>query len=415
MPRNYNNSNNTLKQIAAFLLVIVLLAVIGVGTWIGVASKGFKDWSEFTGPAESSGEEPVSGVTDGDGNEMTGEEVYVLPTAMVYAAPTAASETASQGITVKATVLPDTAVNKAVMWGIGFAESNEWSNGKEVEDYVTVMPDAGDSSVATIACLQPFGAQIQLIATAAGDPTKSATCTIDYAQTVTEYTLSFGGVDCAWSNITTVPVEMTYLADTLPGGLAEEQITTSEVYTIADELTVTYQLQHATARFLPYQTGDSMGGYMQNWLSFGQAGSVSASMGDYDFDDLDFSALTEYDIQEKGLYFGIKYFAENMGLTLYQQNHPSSGTAIGTKLVDLASGGDYDTTLLRQAYEDIKTESDSFDGLWLFDLVVTIEGSYTHMKRQTSFAMGRMAASTVISGIELDKEEIVFPVSGTDE
>ena len=109
-----NNSNNTLRQVAAFLLVIVLLAVIGIGTWIGVVTNGFRDWSGFTGPSEPAEGEQVSGVTDGDGNEMQ----------MVYAVPTAESETASEGITLTATVLPETAVNKNVMWGVSFANSS---------------------------------------------------------------------------------------------------------------------------------------------------------------------------------------------------------------------------------------------------------------------------------------------------
>ena len=126
-----NNSNNTLRQVAAFLLVIVLLAVIGIGTWIGVVTNGFRDWSGFTGPSEPAEGEQVSGVTDGDGNEMQSGEEYALPAAMVYAVPTAQSATASEGITLTATVLPETAVNKNVMWGVSFANSSSaWATGK---------------------------------------------------------------------------------------------------------------------------------------------------------------------------------------------------------------------------------------------------------------------------------------------
>ena len=401
-----NNSNNTLKQIAAFLLVIVLLAVIGVGTWIGVASKGFTDWSGFTGPSEPAEGEQVSGVTDGDGNEMQSGESYALPAAMVYAMPTAQSDTAGEGITVTATVLPETAVNKEVDWFVGFAEQNEWSSGKTASDYVSVTPDAENSRIATVVCKQAFGAQIKLTCASQWDPAITATCKIDYAQTVTNFSLSFGDVACSFSGITTVPVQMTYLSNDYAGGAAKAELETSDVYTIADELTVTYSLSAAPVPLLPYQTGDAVGGYKQNWLAFGYAESVLTSdMSDAEYD---YSILNSYDVAEKGLYFGISYFAENMGLSIYQQNHPSSGTAIGSYLKDLAVGGDYDTSLLCAAFEELNGKA--LEGLELFDLTVTVSGTYTQNTYWTSFVMGGSSTETIVTGIELDKSEIVFPV-----
>ena len=401
-----NNSNNTLRQVAAFLLVIVLLAVIGIGTWIGVVTNGFRDWSGFTGPSEPAEGEQVSGVTDGDGNEMQSGEAYALPASMVYAVPTAESETASEGITLTATVLPETAVNKNVMWGVSFANSSSaWATGKTASDYITVTPDAEDSRIATVVCNEAFGEQIILTVASVADPTKMATCTIDYAQTVTNFSLSFGDIACSFSGITTVPVQMTYLSEDYAGGAANAELEMSEVYTLADELTVTYSLSAAPVPLLPYQTGDSMGGYMQNWLAFGYAESVLTS--EISTADYDYSILNSYDVAEKGLYFGISYFAENLGLSIYQQNHPSSGTAIGSYLKDLAVGGDYDTSLLCAAFEELNGKA--LEGLELFDLTVTVSGTYTQNTYWTSFVMGGSSTETIVTGIELDKSEIVFP------
>lgn len=403
MPRN--NSNNTLKQVAAFLLVIILLAVIGVGTWIGVVTNGFRDWSGFTGPSEPAEGEQVSGVTDGDGNEMQSGESYALPAAMVYAVPTAQSATASEGITVTATVLPETAVNKNVMWAVRFANaSSEWATGKTASDYVTVTPDAENSRIATVVCNEAFGEQIILTVASVADPTKMASCTIDYAQSMTNFALSFGDVACNFSGTTSVPVQMTYLSDEYAGGVANAQIETSEVYTIADELTVTYSLSAASVPLLPYQTGDSMGGYKQNWLAFGYANSVSTSQ--ISTANYDYSILNSYDVAEKGLYFGISYFAENMGLSIYQQNHPSSGTVLGSYLKDLAVGGDYDTSLLSAAFDNLKEEGS--EGLELFTLTVTVSGTYTQKTYTTTFVMGDSSSETVITGVTLDPTEIIF-------
>ena len=403
MPRN--NNNNTLKQVAAFLLVIILLAVIGVGTWIGVVTNGFRDWSGFTGPSEPAEGEQVSGVTDGDGNEMQSGESYALPAAMVYAVPTAQSATASEGITVTATVLPETAVNKNVMWAVRFANaSSSWATGKTASDYVTVTPDAENSRIATVVCNEAFGEQIILTVASVADPTKMATCTIDYAQSMTNFALSFGDVACDFSGTTSVPVQMTYMSNEYAGGAANAQIETSEVYTIADELTVTYSLSAASVPLLPYQTGDSMGGYRQNWLAFGYASSVTTSQ--FSTANYYYSFLNSYDVAENGLYFGISYFAENMGLSIYQQNHPSSGTVLGSYLKDLAVGGDYDTSLLSAAFDNLKEEGS--EGLELFTLTVTVSGTYTQNTYTTTFVMGDSSSETVITGVTLDPTEIVF-------
>lgn len=403
MPRK--NYNNTLKQVAAFLLVIILLAVIGVGTWIGVVTNGFRDWSGFTGPSEPVEGEQVSGVTDGDGNEMQSGESYALPAAMVYAVPTAQSSTASEGITVTATVLPETAVNKNVMWAVRFANaSSEWATGKTASDYVTVTPDAENSRIATVVCNEAFGEQIILTVASVADPTKMASCTIDYAQSMTNFALSFGDVACDFSGTTSVPVQMTYMSNEYAGGAANAQIETSEVYTIADELTVTYSLSAASVPLLPYQTGDSMGGYRQNWLAFGYASSVTTSQ--VSTANYDYSILNSYDVAENGLYFGISYFAENMGLSIYQQNHPSSGTVLGSYLKDLAVGGDYDTSLLSAAFDNLKEEGS--EGLELFTLTVTVSGTYTQNTYTTTFVMGSSSSETVITGVTLDPTEIVF-------
>lgn len=87
-------------------------------------------------------------------------------------------------------------------------------------------------------------------------------------------------------------------------------------------------------------------------------------------------------------------------------NHPSSGTAIGSYLKDLAVGGDYDTSLLSAAFDDLKEEGS--EGLELFTLTVTVSGTYTQNNYTTTFVMGSSSSETVITGVTLDPTEIVF-------
>lgn len=179
------SGSSVLTKVAAFLLIIVLLGVIAVGVWLGVETQGFKDWTYFNGeqqteqPAE---EEQPSDVTDGEGNAMASGTAYALPAAMVYSATTRDSASASDGVTVTATVLPETAIDKSVTWNVAFANAeSEWASGKTATDYLTVTPDEGDSRIAVLTCNEAFGEQIVLTCASVSDPTKTATCTVDFA------------------------------------------------------------------------------------------------------------------------------------------------------------------------------------------------------------------------------------------
>ena len=317
MPRN--NSNNTLKQVAAFLLVIILLAVIGVGTWLGVVTNGFRDWSGFTGPSEPvEGGEQVSGVTDGDGNEMQSGEAYALPASMVYAVPTTQSATASEGITVTATVLPETAANKNVIWYISFAEQNEWSTGKTATDYVTVTPDEEDSRIATVVCEQAFGAQIVLTCASEWDPAITETCTIDYAQSITDVSVKIGNVDVNLGGETEVSVDINN-NDTDLGGVIAVEYTLSEVYTLAIDTNLT-----ETLSFINSQDGTDKDYFTQNYPS----GTTGSS---YHCDAIE-------DAEGKTLYFDLRMF-DAYNFSSYSANYATGDFTIQANGYNI---GDFD-------------------------------------------------------------------------
>lgn len=403
---------NIWTRIAAFLLVIILLGVIGGAIFVGVKSEGFKNWDYFKGEqTEQPEEEQPSGVTDGEGNELESGTAYAMPTAMVYSIPTAQSS-ASEGITITATVLPDTAINKNVTWTLSFADDqSEWATGKTVTDYVTVTENETNSREATIVCEQAFAEQILLTAASVADPSKTATCTIDYAQSIVNYTLSFGDVACNFMGYTNVTVDMNYNSDVLPGGAAVSNIEKNEVYTIADEFTVTYDLT-SSYRILPYRTGDSVANYLRNWMVFGYAQNPSTdnfdgNIDDFDASGYDFSIFNAYDVAESGLYFGIGYFAENMGLCEFHQNHPSNPNAIGGYVKDRAVDGAYDVTNWIEAFENIPQEWMGA-GCKLFDLTVKVSGEYSEKTYSTTFVMNGYDYDDIIYSIDLDKTEIVF-------
>ena len=375
MPRN--NSNNTLKQVAAFLLVIILLAVIGVGTWIGVVTNGFRDWSGFTGPSDPvEGGEQVSGVTDGDGNEMQSGESYALPASMVYAVPTAQSATASEGITVTATVQPETAANKNVSWYIGFAEQNEWSTGKTATDYVTVTPNEEDSRIATVVCEQEFGAQIVLTCTSEWDPAITATCTIDYAQSITDVSVKIGNVDVNLGGETEVSVDINN-NDTDLGGVIAVEYTLSEVYTLAIDTNLTETLSFT-------QDGTDKDYFSQHYPS-----GTSAST--YHCDTIE-------DAEGKTLYFDLRMF------DAYNFSYTSANYATGDYTGTTTYFRDLDTTRIADLFDTTGYCRDKV--LWTVQLSIVSE--YQTITLESDIIWASIEGHTGVSGIELDPTEIIF-------
>ena len=114
----------------------------------------------------------------------------------------------TDGISITATIGPETAENKEIQWTVKWKESTggnhsggtikaiDWSEGKNVTDYVVLSEETSMSGESiTITCKQDFGEQIIVTATSAGTPEISASCTVDYCQKIKslDYTFKYGG------------------------------------------------------------------------------------------------------------------------------------------------------------------------------------------------------------------------------
>lgn len=397
---NYNKKKkgSALQTVVCILLSIILLGVIAGGIFVGVKSEGFRNWDYFKGEqTEQVVPEEGSGVTDGEGNELESGTSYEMPASMVYAVPTAQSTTASSGVTVTATVLPETAINKNVTWSLAFADASaSWAQGKTVTDYVTVTADAENSREATVVCKQAFGEQIILTAASVADPSKTATCTIDYAQSLVSYTLSFGSVVCNFDGDTDVTMELDANAASIPGGLPEEDFVKNEVYTIADEYTVSYKL--TGHKFMSYN-GNYQG--VQGWFIFG--GNSGAP--NYDDEYADFS---DYQLSEKGLYFGLKWMNDNMQLR-------SVGGGMGNLSVNSATTVQPEEFIRRfdNAGQQYKPGDSSITYTYgtdmdLLDLEVTVEGTYVSRVFETTFVLADYSYADTIHSVQIDPPSIVF-------
>ena len=181
---NYNDNSLTERFswiITAISLVLVAILSIGLLCALFIQPKNDE-------PAEETTQQAA--VIDDKGNMMVSGTTYAMPARMVFATTAAEVSNASEGITLTATISPETADNKAVDWSVAFAnQSSSWAEGKNVTDYVTVMPSSDGALTATVNCLKAFGEQIIITVTSRANPRATAECTLDYARRILDTAL----------------------------------------------------------------------------------------------------------------------------------------------------------------------------------------------------------------------------------
>lgn len=175
------------------IVAMVLVAILSIGLLCALFIQPKEEKKEETEQAELSDQAAVNeqaAVLDGEGNAMVSGKTYVMPQRMVFAATAAEVSNASEGITLTATISPETADNKAVDWSVAFVnQSSSWAKGKNVADYVTVMPSSDGALTATVNCLKAFGEQIKITVTSRVNPEAKAECTLDYARRILDTAL----------------------------------------------------------------------------------------------------------------------------------------------------------------------------------------------------------------------------------
>ena len=135
---------------------------------------------------------------DGAGNELVSGKVYPLSSNMVFTAPSAESPLAEDGVTLQATVKPDTADNKAVDWAVAFVNpTSTWETGKSAADYVSVTPTSDGATTATVACAEAFGEQIKITVTSRSNPNAKAECVVDFMKRIDSVAANIAGTSVA--------------------------------------------------------------------------------------------------------------------------------------------------------------------------------------------------------------------------
>ena len=311
------------------------------------------------------------------------------------------SAVTGESITITATVEPDNeAENTGVDWTAAWKNAESvWASGKSVSDYVTLTPGGADyaaSKRVTLENLQPFAEQIVVKATARDDPGITATCTADYAQKPVNFSLSFGEVSCNFGGDTDVTLEINANAETAPGGAADAQFAKSEVYSLSQEFTVSYEL--TGKKFMSY-TASGYG--VEGWYIFG------TYLNSPDFKD-EYADLSGYSVADNGLYFGIKYLSDNLQL------HTVGGgmSNLTSRPASEHSPSDF-IQRFTHAGESLIPEGNSLtytygNDLEMLDLKVTLTGEYATYTYETTFVIAGYTNTSTLTGMDVSEPAVVF-------
>ena len=367
--------------------VLTLVAFIVVGVMLAGIICG---WFEKKETEEEQAGVPAYSfiVGNGEGNRMSLTSVRN-------------SAVTGESVTITATVEPDNeAENTGVDWTATWKNAESvWASGKSVSDYVTLTPGGADyaaSKRVTLENLQPFGEQIIIKATARDDPGITATCTADYVQKLTGFSLSFGEVSCNFGGDTDVTLEINANAESAPGGAANAQQEKSEVYTIAQEFTVTYEL--TGRKFMSY-TASGYG--VEGWYIFG------TWLPSPDFED-EYADLSGYSVEDNGLYFGIKYLSDNLQL------HTVGGGMGG---LNSSPASEHVPSEFIQRFthagESLIPEGNALtytygSDLEMLDLKVTLTGEYAAYTYETTFVIAGYTNTSTLTGMNVSESAVVF-------
>lgn len=224
--------------------VLTLIAFILVGVMIAGIICGWFDRGETPEePVTEEQPEEVGGTVISDG---VNKGVSLMRTQIASAdfGDYGISPLAESAYTLTATLDPDDILDNIIHLSVGWTDpGDEWATDKQATDYVSLSAyevESGNS--VNVECLGEFGAQITITATSNADAEITATCTADYAQKVTELSLSFGdvtsGVKTNPSNYS-FPVTWETGTDTQgPGGAANLDYSTSTAYTLEESFAV---------------------------------------------------------------------------------------------------------------------------------------------------------------------------------
>lgn len=372
------------KAFAIFLAIVLVAAGILTGVFYALGDITF-------GQAEEQSEAKAAN----GGMVLAADESSDAVVAMSAIAEEAfgdygISESAESAELVTATLTPSGASYISAVWSVSWTDgTSEWASGKTVTDYVTVTPTEDNDLSAAVACLQPFGERVTVGLTVTGDGSVTANCTADYLQKIKDLSLTFGDVICDFeSGVTQVPMQVNQ-SGTMAGGVPSLNYEAGDTYTLGLVEEVSYSL---SARTLLEKDEPSGASSDLRFCDYAESGGY------------DYSVFDNYSVQTEGLYFGLSFFVEKLGLHAYSfpyQYAPPEKSEVYDK--DAAYWENEFETFLSEDYNA------SFNGyINLFDLTLVFSCGEYGYRVKTAFVTSDIVNTVPLSSAEFDEDEIAF-------
>ena len=164
-----HKKSDTVKWIIVFVLIVILLA--------GTTASLFLSLRKEPAPEENTETEESALLND---FTAEAENTPHIRLSLSRASGTAADNSVSKTLT--ATVIPETASNKAVDWSAEWGDENKTEN---LAEYLTVTPAADGSTTATVTCKKAFTGTI-IITVTTRESGYTASCIVTFAGWPTE-------------------------------------------------------------------------------------------------------------------------------------------------------------------------------------------------------------------------------------
>lgn len=362
----------------AFVLVFVML--IGMCLqFFGTGKQKPSEWfkkpdTEQTMPDDKGGDKSKSGGAIVNESASIGIKLMSAKIAPAAYSANGISAQADSAYALTATIIPADVMNKAVDWSIAWVNGNgTFASGKTVTDYVTVTPTSDGALTANVVCKQAFGEQIKVTATSRDNPTMKAECTVDYAQKVTDMSLSFGDVSCVQDDYTLIDW-VTGNAATPKGGTVDFNYTTS-TYTLAENFNISVDVD----------------------LYYSQLGKSPFSS--LNFKDKNFlSNITSAIVNNESVDV---YFNETFFVNYLVGNVPNFVPIQGNNWNNNSVAKNFVRELFEGGYEN------SVDSFYI-TITVTLDGTYSDFIYTTNLAVGSYTYVSYVTGISVDKSNLVF-------
>lgn len=182
---NNNYKSDKVKWIIVFLSIIVLSVFVLAANTNGFTTANPYGWFGNETKEESVETNTSSGIVNEAGLEIHNTKFMKLSAMRT----TAASPMANSGVTLTATILPETTTDKSVDWSVEFVEpTSSWASGKTASNYVSVVPTSDGALTATVSANEGFAAQVKIVVTARSNPEATAYCLVDYGQRLADTT-----------------------------------------------------------------------------------------------------------------------------------------------------------------------------------------------------------------------------------